>query len=89
MEGLGSAGGFIQKGESLDDCVRRELKEETGIEVPYLQHYGNYSDPGRERGQIISVAFVAVHPSGKLKLRAILMLLMWAGLMYVTYLRCI
>lgn len=64
-------GGFIQKGESLDECVRRELKEETGIEVPYLQHYGNYSDPRRDpRGQIISVAYVAIHPSGKLKLHA-------------------
>lgn len=64
-------GGFIQEGESLDDCVRRELKEEAGIEVPYLQHYGNYSDPARDpRGQIISVAYVAIHPSGKLKLRA-------------------
>ena len=64
-------GGFIQKGESLDECVRRELWEETGIEVPYLQHYANYSNPARDpRGQIISVAYVAIHPSGKLKIHA-------------------
>lgn len=70
-KGWALPGGFIQKGESLDECVRRELKEETGIEVPYLQHYGNYSDPRRDpRGQIISVAYVAIHPSGKLKLHA-------------------
>ena len=72
-DGLGWAlpGGFIQKGESLDECVRRELKEETGIEVPFLRHFGNYSAPERDpRGQVISIAYVAVYPSGKLKLRA-------------------
>jgi len=70
-QGWALPGGFIQKGESLDECVRRELREETGIEVPYLHNYGIYSDPRRDpRGQIISVAYVAVHPSGKLKLHA-------------------
>lgn len=64
-------GGFIREGESLDECVRRELKEEAGIEVPYLKHFANYSEPQRdERAQTISVAYVAVHPSGKLKLKA-------------------
>ena len=64
-------GGFIRKGESLDECVKRELKEEAGIEVPYLKQFANYSEPLRdERGQTISVAYVAVYPSGKLKLKA-------------------
>ena len=72
-DGLGWAlpGGFLQKGESLDECVRRELKEEAGIEVPFLKQFGVYSDPERDkRGQIISVSYVAVHPSGKLRLKA-------------------
>ena len=64
-------GGFLEKGESLEDCARRELKEETGVEVPYLSHFSNYSDPNRDtRHQVISVAYLAVHPSGKLRLRA-------------------
>ena len=64
-------GGFLEKGENLEDCARRELKEETGVEVPYLSHFSNYSDPNRDsRHQVISVAYLAVHPSGKLRLRA-------------------
>ena len=44
--------------------VKRELKEEAGIEVPFLY------DPQRDdRHQTISVAYLAVHPS-KLRLKA-------------------
>ena len=64
-------GGFMQRGESLDQCAERELREEAGIEVPYLKHFKNYSDPERDyRGQVISIAYVAIHPSGKLRLKA-------------------
>jgi len=70
-KGWALPGGFIQEGESLDDCVKRELKEETGIEVPFLTQFKNYSDPQRDdRHQTISVAYLAVHPSGKLRLKA-------------------
>ena len=63
-------GGLIRKGESLDECLRRELRELAGIEVPYLKQFANYSEPQRdERSQTISVAYVAVYPSGKLKLK--------------------
>lgn len=64
-------GGFMQQGENLDQCAARELKEETGIEVPYLRHFANYSEPDRDpREQVISIAYVAIHPSGKLRLKA-------------------
>ena len=64
-------GGFLQEGESLNQCAERELKEETGITVPYLEQFENFSNPIRDpRTQVISVAFIAIHPSGKLKLRA-------------------
>jgi len=64
-------GGFLQQGESLNQCAERELKEETGITVPYLEQFENFSNPSRDpRTQVISVAFIAIHPSGKLKLRA-------------------
>lgn len=64
-------GGFLQEGESLNQCAARELKEETGITVPYLEQFENFSNPIRDpRTQVISVAFIAIHPSGKLKLKA-------------------
>ncbi len=64
-------GGFIMEGESLETCARRELLEETGVEVPHLEQFNTYSEPQRDpRGQIISNAFIAIHPSGKLRLRA-------------------
>jgi len=64
-------GGFLQEGESLNQCAERELKEETAITVPYLEQFENFSNPIRDpRTQVISVAFIAIHPSGKLKLRA-------------------
>ena len=56
---------------NLDQCAARELKKETGIEVPYLRHFANYSEPDRDpREQVISIAYVAIHPSGKLRLKA-------------------
>jgi len=64
-------GGFIRKGETLSECAERELKEETGISVPFLEQFKNFSNPSRDdRGQTISVAYIAIHPSGKLKLKA-------------------
>ena len=65
-------GGFLTKGETLRECAVRELKEETGIEVPFLKQFENFSNPNRDtrNHQVISVAFIGIHPSGKLKLKA-------------------
>ena len=64
-------GGFLQKGESLDECAIRELQEETGVSVTYIQHFQNYSDPNRDyRHQTISIAYIAVQPSDNLQLKA-------------------
>ena len=64
-------GGFIQEGENLETCARRELKEEAGVEVPHLEQFKTYSEPDRDpRHQTISNAFIAIHPSGKLRLKA-------------------
>jgi 8-oxo-dGTP diphosphatase len=53
-------GGFVEIGERVEDGCRRELKEETGIEVGPLQLVGVYSDPGRDpRGHTCAVAYVA------------------------------
>ena len=56
-------GGFIELGETAEDCALRELKEETGIEAGSLRLIGVYSDPNRDpRHHSITVAFlVSVH----------------------------
>ena len=42
-------GGFKRPDETLDDAARRELSEETGVDVPtLLTQFGAYGDPGRD-----------------------------------------
>jgi 8-oxo-dGTP diphosphatase len=52
-------GGFVQIGETVASACRREVKEETGLEVAELTLVGVYSDIDRDpRGHIVSVAFM-------------------------------
>jgi 8-oxo-dGTP diphosphatase len=55
-------GGFVEMGESLEESVRREIKEETGIRrVTRLRQIGAYGDPGRDpRGRTVTVAYLGV-----------------------------
>lgn len=38
-------GGVMETGETIEDCVRREVKEETGVEVTINRLIGIYSNP--------------------------------------------
>lgn len=50
-------GGFVKKDESLEDAVERELSEETGIRVNYLEQLYTFGKPGRDpRNRVVSVA---------------------------------
>lgn len=54
-------GGFLKEGETIEDCARRELMEETGVEARNVVPTGVFSRPGRDmRAWIISNAFVCV-----------------------------
>ena len=55
-------GGFKRPEETLDEAARRELSEETGVDVPsLLTQFGSYGDPGRDpRLNVVTVAYVAV-----------------------------
>src|SRR5918996_4706771 len=55
-------GGFKRPDETLDAAARRELSEETGVDVPsLLTQFGAYGDPGRDpRMDVVTVAYLAV-----------------------------
>lgn len=51
-------GGLVLNGESLDDAVNRELKEEAGIDVNYLEQLYTFGAPERDpRNHAISISY--------------------------------
>ncbi len=53
-------GGFVDNYESLEDAVRREMKEETNLELSDLRQFHAYSKPGRDpRFHTIGMVFTA------------------------------
>ena len=52
-------GGFVDIGETVAQAARRELLEETALEVELTELLGCYSDPQRDRrGHIVSIVFI-------------------------------
>jgi ADP-ribose pyrophosphatase YjhB (NUDIX family) len=67
-------GGTMDIGESLRDCVVREVREETGLDVEPDYIVGVYSDPGHvfayDEGEVrqqFSVCFACRTVSGELR----------------------
>jgi mutator protein MutT len=54
FSGWGFPGGFLEKGEQADDAIRREIREEIGIEISHLKLYTN-----RTIGTHIEILFFA------------------------------
>jgi 8-oxo-dGTP diphosphatase len=51
-------GGFVLDDESLEAAVARELQEETGVEINYLEQLYTFGKPDRDpRKRILSVAY--------------------------------
>jgi len=58
-------GGFVGPGETLDEAARRELVEETGVDLApaHLEQLRTYGDPGRDpRLRVVSVAYLGLMP---------------------------
>jgi ADP-ribose pyrophosphatase YjhB (NUDIX family) len=63
---LALPGGFVNEGETAEDAARREVNEETGLEVEPVDILGVYSDPARDpRRHTLTVVFVAIMVGGK------------------------
>ena len=57
--------GFVEPGESLEQCVHREIREEVGITVKNLSYFGSQSWPFPNS---LMVAFTAEHAGGDIRI---------------------
>ncbi len=54
-------GGFMKLTETIEQCARRELREETGVADVYLEQFHVFSAPRRDpRERVVTVAFFAL-----------------------------
>lgn len=51
-------GGLVLNDESLEAAAKRELKEETGITLNYLEQLYSFGEPGRDpRNRVVSITY--------------------------------
>ena len=54
-------GGFMHMNETIEECAKRELQEETGLVSPYMKQLGVFSAVDRDpRNRVVTVAFYAL-----------------------------
>ncbi|KAA6343313.1 NADH pyrophosphatase [termite gut metagenome] len=59
--------GFLETGETLDECVQREVLEETGLRVKNITYFGNQPWPFPSG---LMVGFVAEYDGGEIQLQS-------------------
>ena len=55
--------GFVEPGESLEECVKREIKEEVGITVKNIRYFGSQPWPFPDS---LMIAFVSDYAAGEI-----------------------
>ncbi len=63
---FGLVAGFVETGETLEECVRREVMEETGLTIKNIKYFGSQPWPYPSG---IMIAFTADYESGELRLQ--------------------
>lgn len=63
---FGLVAGFVESGESLEQCVHREVMEETGLTIGNLHYFGSQTWPYPSN---LMVGFTAEYVSGDIKLQ--------------------
>ncbi|WP_420320867.1 NUDIX hydrolase [Flagellimonas sp.] len=64
-------GGFVLEDENLEQAVERELAEETGVKINYLEQLYTFGDMGRDpRGRVVSIAYFGLIKPTAFKLHA-------------------
>lgn len=62
----GLVAGFLEPGETLEQCVRREVHEETGLQIDNITYFDSQSWPYPSG---LMVGFTADYASGTIKLQ--------------------
>jgi len=60
-------GGRIEETETAEECARREMKEETNLDVEIVRLVGIYSDPKRDPRGIIAAAYLVRRTGGTVR----------------------
>lgn len=64
-------GGLVLENESLEVAVKRELKEETGVTIDYLEQLYTFGKPKRDpRNRVVSVSYFALVRPNHFKIKA-------------------
>ena len=62
---FGLVAGFLEGGETLEECARREVREEVGLEIKNIRYFANQAWPYRSG---VMVGFTAEYESGEIKI---------------------